>query len=98
MRVVSWYYTVTPAGDLEGGRFGGLYPQADVSGADWFNFMTTNTNWSALTEAQRDGVRAKHSIRRTFGDPPSDGSGRWVSDRTYVSGGIAIVRKEFRPW
>ena len=97
-RVVSWYYTVTPAGDLEGGRSGGLYPQADISGAEWFNFMTTNGNWSELTEAQRDGVRAKHSVHRTVGDPPSDGSGRWVSDRTYVSGGIAIVRKEFRPW
>ncbi|HTW09943.1 MAG TPA: hypothetical protein VME46_20745 [Acidimicrobiales bacterium] len=97
-RVVSWYYTITPAGDLEGGRSGGLYAQAEISGARWFNVMTTSSTWSKLTEAQREGVRAKHSIRRAIGDPPSDGSGRWVSDRTYVSGGIAIARKEFRPW
>ncbi len=98
LRVVSWYYTVSAAGDLEGGRSGDLYSQADISGASWFNFMTTNWAWSGLTEAQRDAVRAKHSIRRVDGDPPSDGSGQWVSDRTYVSGGVAVQRREFRPW
>lgn len=97
-RVVSWYYQVTPAGDLQGGRSGGLYAQADVTGATSFNFMTTNRSWAVLTEAGRDTVRAKHSITRVAGDPPTDGSGHWVSDHTYVSGGVAVVRKEFRPW
>ena len=52
-RIVSWYYTVTAAGDLEGGRSGGLYAKADISGASWFNFMTTNHSWAGLTEAGR---------------------------------------------
>src|SRR5260370_28427074 len=39
-RVVSWHYTVGPSGDLEGGRSGGLFPAADVSGAVWFNLLT----------------------------------------------------------
>jgi hypothetical protein len=97
-RVVSWYYTVTAAGDLEGGRSGGLYATANVYGASWFNFMTTSNAWSSLTEAGRDAVSAKHTVNRVNGEPPSDGSGRWVSDRTYVSGGVAVRRKEFRPW
>jgi hypothetical protein len=97
-RIVSWYYTVTAARDLEGGRSGGLYAKADISGASWFNFMTTNYSWGGLTEAGRNTVRAKHSINRVTGDPPSDGSGRWVADRTYVSGGVAVQRREFRPW
>lgn len=97
-RIVSWFYTVTAAGDLEGGRSGGLYAKADITGALWFNFMTTNFSWSALSEVERDKVRAQHSIRRVIGDPPADGSGRWVSDRTYVSGGVAVQRQEFRPW
>jgi hypothetical protein len=41
-RFVAWYYTVTAAGDLEGGRSGGLYANADITGSSWFNFMTTN--------------------------------------------------------
>jgi hypothetical protein len=97
-RIVSWYYTVTAAGELEGGRSGGLYAHADITGASWFNVMTTNHSWSVLSDAERDAVQAKHTIIRTFGDPPGDGSGRWVSDRTYVSGGVAVQRKEFRPW
>ena len=32
-RVVSWHYTVSPSGDLEGGRSGGLFPTADISNA-----------------------------------------------------------------
>lgn len=97
-RIVSWYYTITAAGDLEGGRSGGLYAKADISGASWFNFMTTNYSWSVLNEAGKNAVRAKHSVKRVTGDPPSDGSGHWVADRIYVSGGVAVQRKEFRPW
>src|SRR6266699_3763453 len=39
-RVVSWSYTVSPSGDLEGGRSGGLFPSADISDAALFNFLT----------------------------------------------------------
>ncbi len=97
-RVVSWYYTVSAAGDLEGGRSGGLYATADISNASWFNFMSYADSWANLTESERAAVRAKHNITRVTGHPPSDGSGHWVADRTYVSGGVAVVRKEFRPW
>src|SRR5690242_1007102 len=44
-RVVSWYYTAGPAGDLEGGRSGGLYATADIATARWFNFLTYTTEW-----------------------------------------------------
>lgn len=97
-RVVSWYYTVTAVGDLDGGRSGGLYATAHVGGASWFNFISTSQAWSDLTEAGRNAVRAKHSISRVTGEPPCDGSGRWVCDRAYVSGSVAVQRKEFRPW
>ncbi len=38
-RVVSWRYRVTAAGDLDGGRSGGLHAKADNSNAMMFNFM-----------------------------------------------------------
>lgn len=97
-RIVSWLYKVTAAGDLDGGRSGGLYAQADVGNATMFNFLTTNSAWSGLGAAGRDKVREKHSITRVSGEPPKDGNGRWVRDKTYASGGVAIEREEFRPW
>src|SRR6266702_3210289 len=41
-RVVSWLYTVSPSGDLEGGRSGGLFPSANISDAAMFNFLSYN--------------------------------------------------------
>jgi hypothetical protein len=97
-RVLSWRYTVTPAGDLEGGRSGGLLATADVADAPIFNFLWYSKKWSALSTKERAAVDAQHSVDRPTGKPPTDGSGRWVRGRTYVSGGVAIQREEFQPW
>jgi len=97
-RIVSWQYTVTAGGDLQRGRSGGLYATADVSNARFFNYLWRSSTWYALSASEQARVDAQHSVERTLGDPPSDGSGRWVRDRQYVSGGVAIERKEFRPW
>lgn len=97
-RVLSWFYTPGPAGDLEGGRSGGLYLQADVSNAEMFNFLSYSAAWTALSTDAKARVDAAHPITRTTGSPPQDGNGHWVDSRTYVSGGVAINRKEFQPW
>jgi Bacterial HORMA domain family 1 len=97
-RIVSWQYAVTVAGDLQGGRSGGLYATADVTSAQFFNFLWSSAEWRKLTTAEQAKVEAQHTIGRVERDPPRDGSGRWVRDRQYVSGGVAIERKEFRPW
>jgi len=97
-RVVSWYYTVGVAGDLEGGRSGGLYPSANVASAVIFNFLSYSTKWSLLGDAEKTKVKANYSVRRTDGHPPQDGSGYWDSSRQYASGGVVVARKEFRPW
>lgn len=98
-RVVTWLYTVSPDGDLDGGqRSGGLYAQAVTSNATIFNSLTTNADWSGLGSSGQQDVTKQHSIRRITGQPPTDGSGRWVRDKTYSAGGVAIERQEFRPW
>ncbi len=97
-RIVSWKYTVTASGDLEGGRSGGLYANADVANGSLFNFMTTNSKWAALSQADQDKVEDEHPVNRKEGEPPSDGSGYWTQDRTYSAGGVGVVRKEFRPY
>jgi hypothetical protein len=97
-RVVSWCYTVGPSGDLEGGRSGGLFPSADISGAVTFNFLSHSAAWPALSKKEREEIEASLPVRRTEGSPPQDGHGYWGSSRRYASGGVAVTRKEFRPW
>lgn len=96
-RVLSWKYTVGLSGDLEGGRSGGLYAQADLAGASLFNFLTTNSKWSRLSESDQSKVDQQHPISRTAGSPPSDGNGYWASNRAYAAGGVAVTRQEYRP-
>jgi hypothetical protein len=97
-RVVSWHYTVGPSGDLEGGRSGGLYASAAITNAVNFNFLTHSSAWFALSDAEKAKITAQHTVRRTDGAPPQDGNGYWDSSRQYASGGVAVTRKEFRPW
>lgn len=97
-RVLSWLYNVSSSGDLEGGRSGGLFSSANVSDADMFNFLSPSTQWFALSAIERDKIKATYSIRRTDGTSPQDGNGYWDRSRHYTSGGVAVTRKEFRPW
>jgi hypothetical protein len=97
-RVVSWRYTVSVTGDLEGGRSGGLYATADISNAAWFNQMTYSEIWTALAPAEQEKIEALHEVSRVTKSGPSDGNGHWVTTRTYGAGGVSIVREDFQPW
>lgn len=97
-RVVSWFYTVGLSGSLEGGRSGGLFPTADISEAVPFNFLSHSSAWFKLSQKERERIEASHPVQRVGGKPPQDGNGHWDTSRIYVSGGVAVTRKEFRPW
>jgi hypothetical protein len=97
-RVISWRYKVSAAGNLEGGRSGGLYAKADISGSTWFNFMWYSDKWDQLSRSARDAIRGSYELKRGTGDPPADGTGHWVTGAAYVSGGVAMQREEFQPW
>lgn len=96
-RVLAWKYTVGLSGDLEGGRSGGLFAQADLAGTTLFNFMTTNSKWAGLSATDKSKVNDEHPVHRVEGEPPADGNGYWSSTRSYAAGGIAVNRQEFRP-
>jgi hypothetical protein len=98
-RVVTWRYTVSSTGDLVGGRSGGLFAAADVSRAQLFNQRTPNAAWWGLSPAERERIEGQHSVRRVTKSGPTDGNGYWAEERVYDSGGgVAMTRKEFRPW
>jgi hypothetical protein len=100
LRVLCWQYKVNSSGDLVGGkddRSGGIYSRAEVADATFYNSMSYTDAWFNLSEPDKDEVRAQHSIERTTGTLPGDGTGYWVTDRTYSSSGVAFERKTFRP-
>jgi len=79
-RIVCWRYRVTVAGDLEGGRSGGLHAKADIRGANLFNFLWTNVAWWGLSEPGRMTVRAEHSVdaKAASRQPTDRDTGFWT--------------------
>ena len=95
-RVVSLRYTVR-AGSGEPERAGGVPATADVSGAAFFSFLKYSSKYQILNAAAQAAVSATVPINRTYGTEPGNGSGYWVSDRTYGAGGTSAAREMFRP-
>ena len=97
-RVLSWFYEVSPCGDLEGGSPGGLFTRGDIVGCSYFNFTKRSTKWWALDDKQRDRFDDTLPFRRSSGQAPTDGDGYWLhNDRGYAAGGQQITRRTFRP-
>jgi len=97
-RVVSWRYLVDENGALTtDDRAGKVVPYVDVTGATFFNFLTRNSRYCQLTTEQQAQFETTLPLQRPAGQPPSDGSGYWVSDRNYFSGGRGLNRRTFQP-
>lgn len=98
-RVLSWHYTVGPAGELVGdSRSGSLTRGVDVSHAQYFNFLTYTDEWRSLSVGAREAVKAALPFQRTSGSAPGDGSGYWSTEHAYSAGGVLVERRVFRPW
>jgi hypothetical protein len=98
-RVLSWHYTVGPAGDLVGdARSGALTRGVDTSNAQYFNFLTYTDKWWKLAASARDAVKTALPFQRTSGAAPGDGSGYWSTEHAYSAGGVLVERRVFRPW
>jgi hypothetical protein len=98
-RMLSWHYTVGPVGDLQGdSRSGGLVRGINVADASYFNFLTHNDRWVALTATEQKAIEDTLPIKRTSGFAPGDGNGYWATERSYTAGGVLMERRVFRPW
>lgn len=98
VRVVTWRYNVDATGTITtDDRAGKVISYVDVTGATFYNLLTQNRAFLNLSSAEQDHFEARLSIRRTVGEPPSDGGGYWTSDRNYFSGGQGLSRQTFRP-
>ncbi len=98
-RVLSWFYSVGTAGDLDGDiRSGGLVRGIDVSSALYFNFMTHTDAWFDLSVTDRKAIEDALPFQRSAGSEPGDGDGYWATERRYAAGGVLVERRVFRPW
>jgi hypothetical protein len=97
VRVVSWRYKVDENGVLStDDRAGKIVPYVDIAGASFYNYLTQNSRFFSLASDQQARFKGELSVRRTGGDPPSDGRGYWTSDRNYYSAGTGLNRQTFQ--
>jgi hypothetical protein len=97
-RVVTWRYKVDQNGLIStDDRSGKIVPYVDIQGASFFNHLTQSRRFFQLSAAQQARFRSSLPVQRTNGEPPSDGSGYWTSDRNYYSGGQSVARQTFQP-
>lgn len=98
VRVVTWRYTVDANGYIStDDRPGKILAYVDISGARFFNVLSPNSTFYALESYQQSAFTSGLPVTRTVGAAPSDGSGYWMSDRNYYSGGCGIGRQTFQP-
>jgi hypothetical protein len=97
-RIVCWRYRVDSNGRLTtDDRPGKVVPYFDIKSAVFFNILTQNSRFFRRSADEQASFEAGLPLQRTFGEPPSDGSGYWTSDRNYFSGGCGLNRQTFQP-
>ena len=97
-RIVSLKYTVRIDGTLSDGHAGGVYARADISGADWFSFLHSNSKVFRLSPEALKNFHGKLPFVRSEGQAPKDGQGYWAVDRSYSADGVGTQRQTFRPY
>jgi hypothetical protein len=96
-RILCWRYTIDEYGGVTDNSPGSVVSTVDVSGTVYYNYLWHSSSWGTLSEAQQKAFESILPIHRTAGIAPTDGSGYWVSDKTYNSGGCSVSRQTFRP-
>ncbi len=76
---------------------GRVDPDADISGASFYSYLTYSDSWYGLTPPEREAFKKRLPFKRT-GVPEPSINGDLVSDRTYSAGGRALSRASVRGW
>lgn len=82
------------AADDDPGR---VQPGADISGAEFTSFLSRNSAYWSLTDAQREAFNNKLPFQRSTGSEPGS-NGYFSSDRSYSSGGRALNRSTLKSY
>lgn len=70
---------------------GHIKPNANISGASFYSFLTYNSAWGELSEQQRNNYKNALPFKRSSGFEPGV-NGYLSQDQTYSSGGHSLER------
>lgn len=93
VKYVAQYGNISQVDD----QSGGVYPGADISGADWGSYLRTNSVYDNLPQAEKERIQQLLPIQRNSQAEPGYQNGIWVSNKNYFSGGTGLERNLFRP-
>lgn len=76
---------------------GTIIPNADVSNATFYSYLTYSEKYQSLTQQEKDDFEKTIPIKRGYADEPNI-SGYYESDKTYSSGDRSLSRKTLRSY
>lgn len=77
---------------------GRVPPGKDVSGANFYSYMTYSTAWNALSSDERLAVKKQLPVQRTDAVAPQVSNGYFADDKIYSSGGRSLGRASVRSY
>jgi hypothetical protein len=92
--ILSLRYEVRDDGTIADTGTGRVHPNADVTGASFYSFLSYS---SKFFDEDHANVIDSLPVKRTYGDEPSHTGGYWESGKSYASGGVGAVRTQWRP-
>jgi len=84
-------------GELDDDHSGRIPPGVDLSGTTFWSYLTYTAPFFALSDAERDRVKAALPVQRSAGREAGFVYGTWSGDRTYSSAGQGVARSVFKP-
>ncbi len=76
---------------------GRVKPRCNVVDASFHSYLKYNSEWSQLTETEREKIEAQLPFRRVAAPEPGVG-GYFVDDRAYSAGGRGLSRASVRSY
>lgn len=95
--IVALAYTAEANGTLSSDDRAGAIPRgANAVGAYFYSFLTYSSAWWALSQTDRDKIKASLPTSRVNGAEPGTSLGSWSTDRSYSSNGTGVSRGTFK--
>ncbi|MFD3308604.1 hypothetical protein [Streptomyces sp. NPDC058656] len=89
-------YRATTGGHLVDTRPGSLPRSADITGLDFYSYLTYSPAFHLLGTADRDRVKVALPVRRTGADAPTANAGTTQTGRSYARNGTGVDRDVYQ--
>jgi hypothetical protein len=70
---------------------GRITPEVNIEGANFYSYLTYNSNWDKLTSDEKDAFKKALPFQRTGASEPGI-NGCLITDKIYSSGGKGVER------